>query len=131
MSVKVFIASFVLAVGLPVSSIGSQQRAAEKIVPAINKIQPWQQVGQQPYEMTWPWAHRMQNPDTLVGFENMKGWTLELFDGAQGELSRSREQQMWGEHVCKFLYAGTTPQSHVIARPPKPIPIPRKFDSII
>jgi hypothetical protein len=128
MSGRVFIALFVLAVGLPVSSIGSAQQAAEKVIPAINKIQPWQQVGQQPYEMTW--VQRRQNPHTLLDFENMEGWTLELFDGARGELRRSREQQMWGEHVCKFLYAGTNPQSHVIARPPKPIPIPGKFDSI-
>jgi len=24
-----------------------------KVIPAINEIEPWQQVGQQPYEFTW------------------------------------------------------------------------------
>ncbi len=128
MKERVFILLLMLGLGLPLSSLGGQQKVPQKVIPAINKIQPWQQVGQQPYEMTW--VQRRQNPHTLVGFENMEGWKLELFDGARGQLSRSREQQMWGEHVCKFLYAGTRRQSHVIARPPKPIPIPGKFDSI-
>lgn len=128
MRARMLIALLVLAVGMPASLVGSPAETPEKIIPAINTIQPWQQVGQQPYEMTW--VQRRQNPHTLVGFENMEGWTLELFDGARGELRRSREQQMWGEYVCKILYAGTNPQSHVIARPPKPIPIPGKFDSV-
>ncbi len=128
MKERVFILLLMLGLGLPLSSLGGQQEVPQKVVPAINKIQLWQQVGQQPYEMTW--VQREQNPHTLVGFEDMEGWTLQLFDGARGELRRSREQQMWGEHVGKIVYAGTSPQSHVIARPPKPIPIPGKFDSI-
>lgn len=99
-----------------------------KSVPAINEIELWQQVGQQPYEFTW--VQREEDPRTLVGFENLKGWKLELHDGAQGELRRSREQQMWGEHVAKVLYSGTGDESRVVARPPAPIPIPGNFDSI-
>jgi hypothetical protein len=125
---KTLITLLLLVVGAAVSSMGSQPEVPEKIIPAINEIQPWEQVGQQPYEMTW--VQREQNPHTLVDFENLEGWTLELFDGARGELRRSREQQMWGQHVCKILHAGTNPQSHVTARPPQPIPIPGKFDSI-
>jgi hypothetical protein len=60
----------------------------------------------------------------------MQGWTLELYDGAQGELRRSREQQMWGEYVAKIVYSGGRPESRVIARPPQPISIPGRFDSI-
>ena len=52
----------------------------DKVVPAINEIDPWQQVGQQPYEMTW--TQREENPHTLVDFEDLKGWTLELYGGA-------------------------------------------------
>lgn len=125
---KALAAVFLLVLAIPGICFGSERQIPEKVVPAINKIRPWQQVGQQPYEMTW--TQRRQHPHTLVGFENMKGWTLELFNGARGVLRRSREQQMWGEHVCKFLYAGTGSQSYVIARPPKPIRIPWKFDSI-
>jgi hypothetical protein len=40
-----------------------------------------------------------------VDFQDLNGWTLELFDGAQGELRRSREQQLWG-HVAKIVYSG-------------------------
>ena len=97
-------------------------------VPAINKIDLWQQVGQQPYEFTW--VQRQQDPRTLADFEDMQGWTLELHNGAKGELRRSREQQLWGQYVAKFLYCGTGEASRVVARPPKPIAIPGEFDSI-
>jgi len=100
----------------------------KKVVPAINEVEPWQQVGQQPYEFTW--VQREQDPHTLEDFEDMTGWTLELFDGARGELRRSREQQLWGEYVGKITYSGAGPESHVIARPPKPLPIPGPFDSV-
>jgi len=101
---------------------------ADKVVPAINEIEPWQQVGQQPYEMTW--VQRQENPHTLVDFEDLRGWALELYDGATGEFRRSREQQMWGHYVGKFVFSGSGPESRVVARPPKPMPIPEKFDSI-
>ncbi|HWB98530.1 MAG TPA: hypothetical protein VG672_17590, partial [Bryobacteraceae bacterium] len=100
----------------------------DKVMPAINEIEPWQQVGQQPYEFTW--TQREQDPHTLVDFEDLKGWTLELYGGAQGEFRRSRQQQMWGQYIGRFLYAGAGEDSRVIARPPKPIPIPGRFDSI-
>ncbi|MCW5980929.1 MAG: hypothetical protein KIT09_22805 [Bryobacteraceae bacterium] len=100
----------------------------DKVVPAINAIDPWRDVGQQPYEMTW--AERSQHPQTLVDFEDLQGWTLELFNGAGGELRRSREQQMWGQYVAKIVYSGSGDQSRVVARPPKPIPIPARFDSV-
>ncbi len=97
-------------------------------VPVVSEIEPWEQVGQQPYELTW--TQREQHPDTLVDFEDLAGWTLELFEGARGELRRSREQQMWGQYVAKFLYSGTSERSRVVARPPRPIPILKRFDSI-
>ena len=100
----------------------------DKVLPAINEVEPWQQVGQQPYEMTW--TQREQHPETLVDFEDLTGWTLELYGGAEGELRRSREQQMWGQYVAKFSYSGKGAASRVIARPPKPVPIPGRFDSI-
>lgn len=100
----------------------------EKTVPAINAVDNWQQVGQQPYEITW--TERTQDPNTLVDFEDLTGWTLELYDGAQGELRRSREQQLWGQGVAKFVFSGAGKQSRVVGRPPKPIPIPGRFDSI-
>ena len=99
-----------------------------KTVPAINEIEVWQQVGQQPYELTW--ADRGEDPHTLVDFEDMAGWELDLHGDATGELRRSREQQMWGQYVAKVLYAAKGTGSWVVARPPKPVPIPGAFDSI-
>jgi hypothetical protein len=100
----------------------------DQTLPAINEVEPWQQVGQQPYEMTW--VQRHEHPKTLVDFEDLSGWTLELYGGASGELRRSREQQMWGQYVAKLLYAGTTEESRLVMRPPEPVPIPGRFDSI-
>jgi len=102
--------------------------AQEKVIPAINEIEPWQQVGQQPYEFTW--TQREQDSHTLVDFQDLAGWNLELYDGAQGELRRSREQQLWGQYVAKIVYSGARAESRVIARPPQPVAIPGGFDSI-
>ena len=102
--------------------------APDKTVPAINAIDSWQQVGQQPYEMTW--TQRRQDPRTLVDFEDLSGWRLELYGGAQGEFRRSREQQMWGYFVAKFQFSGIGKESRVVARPPKPVAIPERFDSV-
>lgn len=114
---------------LLLSSIAAAAAAPpERVVPAINSIEPWQQVGQQPYEFTF--TQRQEHPKTLVDFEDLKDWTLELHAGAAGEFRRSREQQMWGQHVGKFLVSGAGDNSRVVARPPKPIPIPGRFDSI-
>ncbi len=112
----------------PLLSAACIAAGPDKVVPAINEVEPWQQVGQQPYEMTW--AQREENPHTLVDFEDLRGWTLDLYGGAAGELRRSREQQMWGQYVAKFVFSGPNRQSRVIARPPKPILIPGAFDSI-
>jgi hypothetical protein len=99
-----FVKSILVLLLLPAGAL-----AQEKVIPAINEVEPWQQVGQQPYEFTW--TQREQDPHTLVDFEDMRGWTLELYDGAQGELRRSREQQMWGEYVAKIVYSGVRPES--------------------
>ncbi len=101
---------------------------SKKSIPAINVIELWQQVGQQPYELTW--VQREQHPQTLVDFEDLTGWSLDCYDGGKGELRRSREQQMWGQYVAKIVYRGSKQKSRVVAHPPKPIPIPSPFDSI-
>ncbi|MCC6589329.1 MAG: hypothetical protein IT168_21705 [Bryobacterales bacterium] len=113
---------------LLVFSLSVGQAALDRTIPVVNDIELWQQVGQQPYEFTW--TQRQEDPHTLIDFEDLRGWNLDLYDGAKGELRRSREQQLWGQHVAKFLYSGTSDASRVVARPPKPIPIPGAFDSI-
>ncbi len=108
--------------------LGCPLEAKPKRIPAINEIELWQQVGQQPYEMTW--VQRQEDPRTLLDFEDLQGWTLELDQGAKGELRRSREQQMWGQYVAKITYSGPKDQGRVVARPPKPVPVPGAFDCI-
>ncbi|MCW5980757.1 MAG: hypothetical protein KIT09_21935 [Bryobacteraceae bacterium] len=116
------------AVLLVTAAFAARLEGPDAAVPAINEIERWQQVGQQPYEFTW--TQREEHPKTLVDFEDLTGWKLELYNGAKGELRRSREQQMWGQYVAKFLYSGASDESRVIARPPKPVAIPERFDSI-
>ena len=100
----------------------------EKSVPAVNEIDRRLPLGRMPYEMTW--VDREEDPNTLIDFENLAGWTLDLYGGAAGALSRSREQQLWGLYVGKVVYSGTRAESRAVARPPKPVPIPDRFDSI-
>ncbi len=102
--------------------------AKDKTIPAVNHVDLWEQVGQQPYELTW--VQRSQDPHTIVDFEDLAGWTLELSDGTKGELRRSREQQMWGQYVAKVSYSASHDGGRALVRPPKPIPIPAPFDSV-
>jgi hypothetical protein len=123
-----FVAALILLLAACIPGTTQESAKPEKVLPAINEVELWQPVGQQPYEFTW--TQRDQDAHTLVDFEDMQGWKLEFYDGARGELRRSREQQLWGECVAKILYSGVREQSRLIARPPLPIPIPGGFDSI-
>ena len=123
-----FIVALILLTPVQATGRLPQAPTPEKVLPAVNEVEPWQQVGQQPYEFTW--TQREEDPRVLIDFEDLKGWTLELYNGARGEFRRSREQQMWGSFVGKVVYSGTGPDSYVIARPPKPVLIPRRFDSV-
>ena len=97
-----------LAIVFACSSFLLSGAARHKTIPAINEIEEYQQIGQHPYELTW--AQREQDPNTVVDFEDLQGWSLELLEGAKGKLSRSREQQMWGESVAKFDFSSTRPE---------------------
>jgi len=100
----------------------------ESVAPALNELPPGAPVGERPYEMVW--ANRQEERPPLVDFENLAGWTVEAYDGAQATFSRSREQQMWGQYVGKLVYRGVSPDSHLLLRPPRPIPIAGSFDCI-
>ncbi len=94
--------------------------------PALN--QPSQPVrpGGRPYEM----EGRKEDRVPLFGFEDLSGWTVQCFGGADGELVRTREQQLWGEYVGKLTYTGTTDGGRLVLRPPEPIPIQNPFDCV-
>ncbi|MGC8862886.1 MAG: hypothetical protein ACP5R5_08945, partial [Armatimonadota bacterium] len=82
--------------------------------------------GSRPYEMEW----RTEDRVPVFGFEDLTGWTVECLGGADAELVRTREQQMWGEYVGKLTYTGTSGDSKVILRPPAPIAITGEFDCV-
>lgn len=108
--------------------MGESQIQPEKIIPAINEIDEYAPVGLFPYEMTW--VQRNDDPPPLVDFEDMEGWKLETYYEVDGNLYRSREQQLWGQYVAKLVYSGKNKDSFLILRPPKPILIPELFDCI-
>ncbi len=100
----------------------------EKIISAINEIDKHAPVGLFPYEMTW--VQRNDEPIPLVDFEDMEGWKLETYGGADGTLCRSREQQLWGQYVAKLVYSGKSKNSFLVLSPPKPLVINESFDCI-
>ncbi|MCX6374913.1 MAG: hypothetical protein NTU88_02530, partial [Armatimonadetes bacterium] len=82
--------------------------------------------GTRPYEM----EGRKEDRVPLVDFEDLTGWTAKCENGAEGDVIRTREQQMWGEYVGKLQYTGTSADSKVILRPPAPIRMQGTFDCI-
>lgn len=87
-----------------------------------------EQIGKRPYEMVW--ANRTSDTHpALVDFENLDGWTVECVSAA-ATLTRSREQQLWGQYVAKLVYRGTGPKAAVTLRPPKPIAVSWPFDCL-
>ncbi|NQT52939.1 hypothetical protein HQ576_12850, partial [bacterium] len=90
------------------------------ILPAKNADRDGK-VGERPYEMVW--AKRKPAHAETLDFEDLGGWTTASFLGAQAELFRSREEQMFGAHTGKVVYTGKTASSTFEMRPPKPIPI--------
>lgn len=96
------------------------------IKPALNDPPAPETAGVRPYEM----EGRTEDRTPLFGFEDLAGWTVECIDGADADLVRSREQQMWGRYVGKLVHKGTSAESRAILRPAKPIPIEGEFDCI-
>ncbi|MGB9797744.1 MAG: hypothetical protein ACPLSK_03900, partial [bacterium] len=100
----------------------------EKVIPVINVVNADEKVGERPYEMVW--ANRKEERQPLVDFENLEGWIVECYSGANAKVQRSQEQKMWGDFVCKITFSGTSQDSRFIIKPPKPIPIAGEFDCI-
>ncbi|MFH1267689.1 MAG: hypothetical protein ABIK89_18390, partial [Planctomycetota bacterium] len=85
-------------------------------------------VGQRPYEMVWAGRTEDTHP-ALVDFENIEGWTVEC-EQAEATFTRSRQEQLWGEHVGTLVYRGTGPGATVTLKPPQPVPIKGPFDCL-
>nr|HQH73695.1 hypothetical protein [bacterium] len=78
--------------------------------------------GERPYEMVR--AGRVPPHAPLVDFNALDGWILEGRHGAQGELAVSQAQRVWESPVARLTYQGTSNESVITLRPPKPLPVP-------
>jgi hypothetical protein len=100
----------------------------ERTAAAINDVAADESVGERPYEMVW--APREEERTPLVDFEDLAGWQVHMFSGAEAEFRRTREQQMWGQFVGKLTYKGTSQDSRVVILPAQPVPITKPFDCV-
>ncbi len=84
--------------------------------------------GQRPYEMVRAGRSRPYPP--LVSFDSLEGWTVACESGAIAELIGSQKQRVWESPVARLVYRGTSPNSSLILRPPRPIPIPESSSAV-
>lgn len=85
------------------------------------------QRGQRPYEIEW--SGRKESPRAQVAFDDLRGWTLDALGDASVSLSASVDHVLWRPQLAKFSYAGGSTDTTVEIRPPRPIPIPGRFDA--
>ncbi len=84
-------------------------------------------IGVRPYEMEWAGRTEDTYPP-LVDFEDLDGWTVDARQ-SEARFSRSRRQQLWGDHVGELEYRGTGAAPVIYLRPPQPIALPRGANS--
>jgi len=108
------------------NNLACAEESLMKIKPALNEPAEPVRPGNRPYEM----EGRVEDRKPLFSFEDLSGWKVICDKGADAELVRTREQQMWGNYVGKLTYTGNSADSKVIIRPPQPMPIKNEFDSI-
>ncbi len=59
-------------------------------------------VGERPYEMDWAGRTEDDHPP-LIDFESPGDWTVET-ENSIAAFERTREQQIFGDHVGRFTY---------------------------
>ncbi len=88
-----------------------------------------EKVGQRPYEMDWAGRTKDFWPP-LVDFEASEEWSVETVN-CEASFRRTREQQLFGDHVTKLSYRyGGNGTPSIILRPPAPLPVTIPFDMI-
>ncbi|HAK95981.1 MAG TPA: hypothetical protein DCM87_13570 [Planctomycetes bacterium] len=82
------------------------------------------QGGVVPYEIAL--AGRTEPRDVLCGFDDMRGWRLELANGAEATLRATTAEVLWSEKnpVARLAYRGTAGSGRITMRPPAPLAIP-------
>lgn len=102
---------------------------AEEIYPALNNDPDGAPVGRRPYEMDWAGRDVPAHPQ-LVDFEDLTGWRVRCFEGAQATLIRSRQELLFGDYTARVEYTGESHASRFIIEPPEPILIPNDFTAV-
>ena len=97
--------------------------------PASNDDEADVAEGKRPYEMDWAERTAPNHPQ-LVDFEDLTGWRVRCFDGADARVCRSRQELLFGEYTAKAVYSGSTQRSRFIVEPPAPIGIPGPFTGV-
>jgi hypothetical protein len=75
-------------------------------------------------------AGRAPEPDPLVSFDVLDGWMVEPLAGAQGRWSVSVAQRVWESPTGRLRYRGTSNESSLLLRPPRPLPVPAEADTV-
>lgn len=85
-------------------------------------------VGKRPYELDWANRNQDEHPP-LVDFEDLTGWRVECRN-SEAKFERTREEQIWGQHVGKLTYRGTGSGPEVRVLAPTPVAISDPFDAV-
>jgi len=102
---------------------------AQETYPAANEDEAGVTAGQRPYEMDWAGRTESAHPQ-LADFEDLTGWRVRCFEGADARLYRSRQEVLFGEYTAKVVYSGETALSRFVVEPPEPIEIPGAFTGV-
>jgi len=65
-----------------------------------------------------------------LDFEDLSGWTLEVFGDVNASFSRSREQPLWGGFAGRLSVAGEGGSGFAVLRPPAPVPVGGRFEAV-
>jgi hypothetical protein len=92
---------------------------------------PNEKPGERPYEMVW--ANRQEPAPPTLTFEDLHGWKMEVYNGAEATLQVSRAQNVWNRPVAKLRYRGngqSNPAPRILITPNQPVPIPDGADCV-
>ncbi len=92
----------------------------------FNTDEPGAVTGVRPYEMDWANRFMPEQPE-LVNFEDLSGWKVTCYDGAEVSVYRSKQEELFGEYTAKLAYKGTSSASSFLLEPPQPIMIPTPY----
>lgn len=100
---------------------------APRVVPAVNEVEPAEQPGERPEV-----AERAEalGRTWQVDFQDLSGWTLEVYGDCEATLARSRAERLFHDTSAKWTFRGTGPEARCVIRPSQPISLTEPFDAV-